>query len=176
MEIGLQPILEFRKEWEADTDRLNCMLCEKDIRDTSDRRRCNFCGRIYHAKCYDQQKIRLKMSTDTFVLLWPERRLEVIGILRKIKEDATARYDDGSRSAVRNKLAVVSDDEIIAGTLFTVRCKFCADETRRRGPGVAENLEATGRYDDAAAIYDEIGLLQKARRVRKRALSRGKEE
>jgi predicted RNA-binding Zn-ribbon protein involved in translation (DUF1610 family) len=140
-----------------------CPSCNQKIGHFANNSLCPYCGTVYHRECLDSRATRI--SGKAAVLLFPMQHDKILRRARMSREDHLPIQDQRIYHEGRAKIAAMPENELLQDFKDKV-CPLCAEIMMGMVPKVGKNLELAHRYEDAAIIYDDLGMFEDAGRIR----------
>lgn len=140
-----------------------CPICDGKLGFGSNKTICPFCGTTYHRECLEGKATRI--SGRSAMLLFPNMHDSII---YRARHDKIGRLPAGDPRLYRqeqSKVMAMPEDEVLQDYKEKL-CSSCAEEVRKTALQVGKNLELAHRYEDAAAIYDDLGMFEDSGRMR----------
>ncbi len=140
-----------------------CPTCNQKISHFSSNQTCPYCGTVYHKECLDSRATRI--SGKAAVLLFPMQHDKVLLRARMFREEHLPFRDQRLYDEGRAKIAAMPESELLQDFKDKV-CPLCAEVMMGMAPQKGKNLELAHRYEDAALVYDDLGMFEDAGRIR----------
>ena len=140
-----------------------CPTCNQKISRFSTNITCPYCGTVYHGQCFEARATRI--SGRSAVLLFPMQHDKILLRARMSKERHLPSMDQRAYNEGRTKIATMSENELLQDFKDKL-CPQCAEVMMSMAPRTGKNLELGHRYEEAALIYDDLGMYEDAGRVR----------
>lgn len=140
-----------------------CPICNQKLGFTSNKVTCKYCGTAYHEECLARAAISI--SGKSAILLYPNQHDRIINRAKQARIDKLSIRDTRQFNENRDKVMMMPDNEALAEYKEKL-CPQCAVEVRKIAPHVAKNLETAQRFDDAAMVFDDLGMYEDAGRMR----------
>jgi hypothetical protein len=140
-----------------------CPTCSQKIGFTSQHETCPYCGTVYHTPCLDRQAARV--SGRAAVLIFPMQHDKILLRARTFKQNRLPFRDQRVYHEGLAKIAAMPESEVLQDYKDKV-CPMCAEVMMGMAPKVGKNLELAHRYEEAAIIYDDLGMFEDAGRIR----------
>ena len=140
-----------------------CPACNQKIPFASNKVSCSYCGTVYHQPCMESRATRI--SGKAAVLLFPNQHDLIIRRAKQFKESRLPMRDMRAFREGQAKIAAMSENELLQDYKDKV-CPLCAEVMMGMASQAGKNLELAHRYEDAAVIYDDLGMFEDAGRIR----------
>ena len=140
-----------------------CPACNAKMGFSADKRTCDHCGTIYHRECLDSRATMISGKSAT--LLFPNQHDKIIQRARKLRIDRLPVQDTRVYREGIAKVMAMPESEVLLDYKERL-CPGCADEVRRTAPQVGKNLELARRYEEAAMVFDDLGMFEDSGRIR----------
>ncbi len=140
-----------------------CPTCNQKFGLASNKVTCPYCGTCYHEPCLDGQATRI--SGRAAVLLFPMQHDKILLRAKGFKEAKLPWGDIRLAKEGQAKIAAMPEAELLQDFKDKI-CPLCSEVMRSMAPQTCRNLELAHRYEDAAIVYDDLGLFEDAGRIR----------
>ena len=140
-----------------------CPACNAKMGFSANKRTCDHCGTIFHRECLDAQATMISGKSAT--LLFPNQHDKIIQRARKLRIDRLPVQDTRVYREGIAKVMAMPESEVLQDYKERL-CPGCADEVRRTAPQVGKNLELARRYEEAAMVFDDLGMFEDSGRIR----------
>ena len=145
-----------------------CPICNQKMGFGSVKKKCEFCGIIYHNDCFQESAIRL--SGRSAILLLPSQHDQIVSRSRQHKIGSLTTTDPRKKAENHDMIMMLPENEALRDYKEECCCA-CGAMVKQDAPQLARNLEVAERFDDAIMIFDELGMYEDAGRVRRKAKS-----
>ncbi|MDQ1371757.1 MAG: hypothetical protein QG582_672 [Candidatus Thermoplasmatota archaeon] len=140
-----------------------CPACNAKMGFSANKRTCDHCGTIYHRECLDARATMISGKSAT--LLFPNQHDKIIQRARQLRIDRLPVQDTRVYREGIAKVMAMPESEVLQDYKERL-CPGCADEVRRTAPQVGKNLELARRYEEAAMVFDDLGMFEDSGRIR----------
>jgi hypothetical protein len=140
-----------------------CPTCNQKIGHFSNNSLCPYCGTVYHRDCLNNQATRI--SGRAAVLLFPMQHDKILMRARNFLEGQIPVGNQRIYQEGTARISAMPENELLKDFKDKV-CPLCMEITMSMARQTGKNLELAHRYEDAAVIYDDLGMFEEAGRIR----------
>ena len=140
-----------------------CPGCNEKMGFYANKRTCDHCGTTYHRECLDARATMISGRSAT--LLFPNQHDKIVQRARQFKIDRLPFKDARVYHEGQAKVMAMPEGEVFQDYKERL-CPSCAEEVRKTAPQVGRNLELARRYEEAAMVFDDLGMFEDSGRIR----------
>jgi len=140
-----------------------CPACNVKMGFYTNKRVCDRCGLVFHRECLDARATMISGKSAT--LLFPNQHDKIIQRARQLRIDRLPVQDTRIYREGIAKVMALPEGEVLQDYKERL-CPSCAEEVRRTAPQVGKNLELARRYEEAAMVFDDLGMFEDSGRIR----------